>query len=36
MAERKEDDPRNLRTLGEKLKEHEKGDNLSNGTFFPA
>jgi len=35
MAERKEDDSKNLRTLAEKLKEHEKGDNLSNGTIFP-
>jgi hypothetical protein len=29
MAERKEDDSKNLRTLAEELKEHEKGDNLS-------
>jgi hypothetical protein len=36
MAERNEDDSKNLRTLAEKLKEHEKGDNLINGAFFPA
>jgi hypothetical protein len=36
MAERKEDDSKNLRTLAQKLKEHEKGDNLSSDAFFPA